>query len=95
MERFSLKKSNRFAAVESLDNSVPIDRVWDAIRGNIKVSAKESLGHCEGSVINHRIMKSSKFVDQGNQVKLQWLQDRHQIDTDNLNNVRGDTNNWE
>lgn len=58
MERFSLKKSNRFAAVESLDGSGPVNRIWEAIRGSIKVSAKESLGQCEGSVINHRLMKN-------------------------------------
>jgi hypothetical protein len=38
MERFSLKKSIRFAAVESLDDSGPINRVWEAIRGNISFS---------------------------------------------------------
>jgi hypothetical protein len=58
MERFSLKKSNRFAAVGSLDDSGPINMVWEAIRGNIKVPAKESLGHCEGSVINNRLLKN-------------------------------------
>ena len=58
MERFSLKKSNRFAAVESLDDSGPINRVWEALRGNIKISANESLGQCEGRVINHRLLKN-------------------------------------
>jgi len=58
MERFSLKKSNRFAAVESLDDSEPINRVWEAITWNIKVSAKESLGQCKGGVINHRLLKN-------------------------------------
>lgn len=58
MERLSLKKSNRFTAVERLGGSGPINRVWEAIRGNIKVSAKENLGQCEGSVINHRLMRN-------------------------------------
>jgi len=42
--------------VESLDDSGPVNRVWEAIRENIKVSAKESLGQCEENVINHRLM---------------------------------------
>jgi hypothetical protein len=58
MERFSLKKlnkvkgkeqyhveiSNRFATLENLDTEVDINRAWETIRENIKISAKESLG---------------------------------------------------
>jgi hypothetical protein len=29
-----------------------------------------------------------KFLDQGKQTKMQWLQDPNQIKADNLNNVR-------
>jgi hypothetical protein len=61
MERFNLKKlnevdgkeqyrvqiSNRFAALENLDPEVDINSAWEAIRENIKVSAKESLGYYE------------------------------------------------
>jgi hypothetical protein len=57
MERFSLSKlnevedkeqyrveiSNRFAALENLDTEVDFNRVWETIRENIKISAKESL----------------------------------------------------
>jgi hypothetical protein len=61
MERFNLKKlndvegkeqfwvevSNRFAALEDLDAEVEINSAWETIRGNIKISAKQSLGYSE------------------------------------------------
>jgi hypothetical protein len=57
MERFNLKKlkegedkeqyrvkiSSRFAALENLDMEVDINRAWETIRENIKISAKECL----------------------------------------------------
>jgi hypothetical protein len=61
MERFTLKKlnevegkekyrvevSNRFAALENLVTAVEINTIWETIRENIKISAKESLGYYE------------------------------------------------
>jgi lipoate-protein ligase A len=61
MERFNLKKlnevegkekycvevSNRFAALEDLDSEVEINTIWETIRENIKISAKDSLGYYE------------------------------------------------
>jgi hypothetical protein len=52
MERLNLKKlndvedkeiSNRFAALEDLNNEMDINRAWETTRENIKISAKESL----------------------------------------------------
>jgi hypothetical protein len=54
VERFSLKKlnevegrgqyrfeiSNRFASLENLDVDVDINRAWETIRENIKISAR-------------------------------------------------------
>jgi hypothetical protein len=49
MERFNLKKlnevedkeiSNRFAALEDLDAEMDINRAWETIRENTKISAK-------------------------------------------------------
>jgi hypothetical protein len=37
--------SNGFAALEDPDDDVNISIAWEAIRENIKVSAKESLGY--------------------------------------------------
>ena len=59
MERFNLKKlnevegkeqypveiSNRFAAWENLDTEVDINKGWETIRENIKISAMKSLGY--------------------------------------------------
>ncbi|PNF44043.1 hypothetical protein B7P43_G16217, partial [Cryptotermes secundus] len=61
MERFNLKKlnevegkeqyrvevSNRFAALENLDTEVDVNKTWETIRENKRISAKESLGHYE------------------------------------------------
>jgi hypothetical protein len=61
MEKFNLKKldeveskeqyqveiSNRFAALEKLDNDVDINRAWEIIRENIKIPAKASVGFYE------------------------------------------------
>jgi hypothetical protein len=57
MERFNLKKSNDlevkeqyhfeipngFAALKNLDTEMNINRAWETIRNNIKISAKGSL----------------------------------------------------
>ncbi|PNF32154.1 hypothetical protein B7P43_G00700 [Cryptotermes secundus] len=61
IERFSLRKlyevegkeqycveiSNRFVALEKLDTEVDVNKAWETIRENIKISAKESLGYYE------------------------------------------------
>jgi hypothetical protein len=61
MERFNLRKlkkleakvkgrvevSNRFAALKDLDAEVEINTIWEAIRENIKISAKECLAYYE------------------------------------------------
>jgi hypothetical protein len=72
MERFNLKKlnkvegreqslieiSNRFAALENLDAEVNINRAWETIRENTKISAKESLG-------NYELKKHKPWSDEG------------------------------
>jgi hypothetical protein len=47
MERFNLKKLNKFAALENLEDGGDINRAWDNIRVKIKISAKVSLGYCD------------------------------------------------
>jgi hypothetical protein len=37
--------SNRSAALEDLDADVEVNTIWETIRENIKISAKESLGY--------------------------------------------------
>jgi hypothetical protein len=79
--RFDLKKlkkkyqveiSNRYATLESFDESFDINNAWESIRENIKTSAKDNLGY-------HRVRHNkpwfddecSKLGDQWKQVKLQ------------------------
>jgi hypothetical protein len=44
-DQYRVEVSNRFAAVEDLDAEVEINGVWETIRENMKISAKESLGY--------------------------------------------------
>jgi hypothetical protein len=46
-EKFRVEVSNRFVALEDLHAEVEINRAWETIRENIKISAKESLGYFE------------------------------------------------
>jgi hypothetical protein len=75
--------------VENLEDSEDVNRAWDNIRENIKISARESLRYCESK---HRKQwfdeECSKLVDQRKQAKLQWLQDPSEANEDNLSDVR-------
>jgi hypothetical protein len=44
-EQYQVKITDRFAALENFDDNVDTNRAWENIRENIKVSAKEILGH--------------------------------------------------
>jgi hypothetical protein len=103
MGRFNLKKldevegkeqhrveiSHRFAALENLDDGVNINRAWKAIRENINISAKGSLGYHE--LKKHKPWFDegcSKLLDQRKQAKFQWLQNPSKINGNNMNNIR-------
>jgi hypothetical protein len=43
-KQFQMELSNRFAALENLNDSEDINRAWEDIKENIKISAKETLG---------------------------------------------------
>ncbi|PNF26485.1 hypothetical protein B7P43_G14322 [Cryptotermes secundus] len=103
MERFNLKKlnevegkeqhcveiSNRFAALENLETEVDVNKAWETVRKNIKMSAKESLGYYEPKKHKSWFVEGcSKLLDQRKQAKLQRLQDPREINGDNLNNIR-------
>jgi hypothetical protein len=53
-EQYHVEVSSRFAALEDLDAEVDINRAWETMRENTKISAKESLGYFElrGSIRN-------------------------------------------
>jgi hypothetical protein len=63
-----------------LDAEVEINTVWEMIRENIKLLAKESLGYYE--LKQHKPWFGegcSELLDQRKQAKLQWLQDPGEI----------------
>jgi CRISPR/Cas system-associated protein Csx1 len=75
--------------LEDLDTNVEINSAWEAIRENIKMSAKESVGYFEFKKPKTWLHEGcSKLCDQRKEAKLQWLQDPSEINGDNLNNVR-------
>jgi hypothetical protein len=57
-EQFCVEVSNRFAAVGDLDAKVEINNAWEAIRENINISAKESLGY-------HELKMHKPWFDEG------------------------------
>jgi hypothetical protein len=66
-----------------------INRAWENIKENIKVSAKETLGLCGWK--QHKPWfdeKCSQFLGQRKRAKLQWLQVTNQSNLNNLNNAR-------
>ena len=88
-EQYQIKITNRFAALENLNDDKDVNRTWENIQENIQTSAKESLGLNE--------FKQNKpwfdeeclgFLDQRKQAKMQWIQDPSQSNVDNLNDVR-------
>jgi hypothetical protein len=86
-EQYQVTNKNRFSALEIFDNNGDINRVWDAIRGNIKTSAKENICQCEAK--HQRFDEEcSKLVHRRKQAKLQWLQDPSVANEDNFSNVR-------
>jgi hypothetical protein len=46
-EEYQVKIKNKFAALKNLDDNGDINRAWQTIRENIRISAKESIGLCE------------------------------------------------
>ena len=43
-EQYQIEITNRFAALENLNDDEDINRTWENIKENIQTSAKESLG---------------------------------------------------
>jgi hypothetical protein len=78
-----VKISNRFVALENLDESIDINSAWESIRD------KEILGY-------HRLKNNkprlddecSRLMDQQKQAKLQWLQNPSQINGDNMQHFK-------
>jgi hypothetical protein len=58
MERYQVTIGKKFAALANLEDSGDINRVWDHIRENIKISAQECLGYCESKHLKRGLMRN-------------------------------------
>ena len=86
MEQYQIEITNRFAALENLNNNEDVNGTWEKIKENIKTSAKESLGLHE--LKQHKEEECLGFLDQRKRAKMQRVQVPSQSNVDNLNNVR-------
>jgi hypothetical protein len=88
-EQYQVTIRNKFAALENLEDSGDINRAWDNIRENSKITAQESLGYCEPKQRKPWFDEGcSKLIDQRKQAKLQWLQDPSEANEGNVSDVR-------
>jgi len=87
--QYQIEITSRFGALENLSDDKNINRAWENIKENIKMSVKESLGLHK--LKQHKPWFDEEclgFLDQRKQAKMQWVQDPSQSNADNLNNVR-------
>ena len=88
-EQYQIEITNRFAALENVNDDKDINKTWENIKESIKTSAKERLGLHELKQYKPWFDKECLgFLDQRKQAKMQWVQDPSQSNVDNLNNVR-------
>ena len=88
-EQYQIEITNRFAALENLNDDEDVNRTWENIKENIKTSVKDSLGLNE--LKQHEPWFDEEclgFLDQRKWAKMQWVQEPSQSNVDNLNNVR-------
>jgi hypothetical protein len=75
-EQYQVATKNKFSALENLDDNGGINRAWNAIRKKTKISARQSIGHCESK--HHKPCfddECSELVYQRKQTRLWWLLD--------------------
>ena len=71
-DRYQTEITNRFAALENLNDDEDVNRTWENIKENIQTSAKESLGWHE---LKHNKPQFHEeclgFLDQRKRAKMQ------------------------
>jgi hypothetical protein len=90
-KEYQIEITNRFAALENLDNDGDINRAWENIKDSIQTSSRESFGLHESK--QHKPWFDDEclgFLDGRKQAKMQWMQDPSQSNVENLNKVRRD-----
>ena len=88
-KQYQIEITNRYAALENLNDGEDVNRTWENIKENIKTSAKESLGLHE--LKQHKPWFDEErlgSLDQRKRATMQWVLDPSQSNVDNLNNVR-------
>jgi glycine betaine/choline ABC-type transport system substrate-binding protein len=50
-EQYQVTIKNKFAALVNLNDNGDINKAWETIRENIRISAKESIGLCQPKVV--------------------------------------------
>ena len=72
MKRYQMEIINKSAVLENLSDGEDINKAWENIKGNIKTSAKESLGLHE--LKHHKPWFDEKclgFLEQSKQARMQ------------------------
>ena len=86
---YQIMISNTVTALENLNNGEDINRAWENIKENNKISAKEILGLYEWKQHKPWFDKEYlKFSYPRKQAKMQWLQDPNQSNVGTLYNIR-------
>jgi hypothetical protein len=57
-EQYRINISNRFAALEKLDDSKNMNTAWENIKENIKISDNEFVVSWKGNSVNYGLMKN-------------------------------------
>ena len=87
-KQYQIKISNRYRALENLNDSEGINKAKENVIEHIKPSAKRSLGLFE---LKQRKLwfgdEYLRFLDQRKQAKVQWLQVTNRNNVDNPNSV--------
>jgi hypothetical protein len=77
------------AASENLNESEDVNRAWQIIKENVKISAKKTRGLYELNQHKSRFDEECLCsLYKRKQAKMKWLQDPNQINVDNVNNVK-------
>jgi len=75
-EQYQIEITNRFAALEILNDDEDVDRTWENIKENIQTSAKECVGLHDLKQNKHWFDEDCLgSLDQRKRAKMQWIQD--------------------
>jgi hypothetical protein len=90
-KQYQIEITNRFAALENLDNDGDIKLAWDNIKESIQTSARERLVlHESKQHIPWFDEECLGFLDQRKRAKMRWMQDPSQSNVENLNKLSRD-----